>query len=307
MFIGIDVSKNQLDVCTRPSGEALVVARDDKGLADLVEQLRGARPELIVLEATGGFEQVVAGALAGAGLPVVVVNPRQIRDFARALGRLAKTDRIDAEVIALFAERVRPELRPIPDEAARELDELVTRRRQVIEMIVAEGNRARRLDTRRIKKRIDRHLEVLQKELTEIERELDDTIRKSPIWRETEDLLKSVPGIGNATARTLLAELPEIGSLDRRQIAALAGLAPFNRDSGTFRGKRMIGGGRASVRAVLYMATLTASRWNPVIKTFYKHLLASGKAKKSALVACMRKLLTILNAIVRDRTPWQPA
>ena len=307
MFVGIDVSKDQLDVCARPSGEAFVVARDDKGLADLLERLRGARPELVVLEATGGFEQVVAASLAGVGLPVVVVNPRQIRDFARALGRLAKTDRIDAEVIALFAERVRPELRPIPDEAARELDELVTRRRQVIEMMVAEGNRARRLDTGRIKKRIERHRELLQKELTEIERELDDTIRKSPIWRETEDLLRSVPGIGNATARTLLAELPELGTLDRRQIAALAGLAPFNRDSGTFRGKRMIGGGRASVRAVLYMAALTASRWNPVISAFYKHLLASGKAKKAALVACMRKLLTILNAIVRDRTPWQPA
>jgi len=200
MFVGIDVSKDRLDVCRRPGGEAFAVARDGEGLAALIERLRGARPELIVLEATGGFEQVVAAGLAGAGLPVVVVNPRQIRDFARALGRLAKTDRIDAEVIALFAERVRPELRPLPGEQARELDALVTRRRQVIEMIVAEGNRARRLEIRRLKKRIDRHLAVLRKELTEIERELDDTIRKSPIWRESEDLLKSVPGIGDATA-----------------------------------------------------------------------------------------------------------
>jgi transposase len=307
MYIGIDVSKDRLDVCRRPSGTAFAVARDGEGLAALIERLQGARPELIVLEATGGFEQVVAAGLAGAGLPVVVVNPRQIRDFARSMGRLAKTDRIDAEVIALFAERVRPELRPLPDAAARELDELVTRRRQVIEMIVAEGNRARRLASRRLKKRIDRHLEVLQKELTEIERELDDTIRRSPIWRETEDLLKSVPGIGNATARTLLAELPELGTLGRRQIAALAGVAPFNRDSGTFRGRRMIGGGRAGVRATLYMAALVASRHNPVIAAFYQRLLAAGKPKKTALVACMRKLLTILNAILRHRTPWQTA
>jgi len=307
MYIGIDVSKDRLDVCRRPSGTAFAVARDGEGVAALIERLQGARPELIVLEATGGFEQVVAAGLAGAGLPVVVVNPRQIRDFARSMGRLAKTDRIDAEVIALFAERVRPEVRPVPDAAARELDELVTRRRQVIEMMVAEGNRARRLASRRLKKRIDRHLEVLQKELTEIERELDDTIRRSPIWRETEDLLKSVPGIGNATARTLLAELPELGTLDRRQIAALAGVAPFNRDSGTFRGRRMIGGGRAGVRATLYMAALVASRHNPVIAAFYQRLLAAGKPKKTALVACMRKLLTILNAIIRHRIPWQIA
>lgn len=307
MYIGIDVSKDRLDVCRRPSGTAFAVARDGEGVAALIERLQGARPELIVLEATGGFEQVVAAGLAGAGLPVVVVNPRQIRDFARSMGRLAKTDRIDAEVIALFAERVRPEVRPLPDAAARELDELVTRRRQVIEMMVAEGNRARRLASRRLKKRIDRHLEVLQKELTEIERELDDTIRRSPIWRETEDLLKSVPGIGNATARTLLAELPELGTLGRRQIAALAGVAPFNRDSGTFRGRRMIGGGRAGVRATLYMAALVASRHNPVIAAFYQRLLAAGKPKKTALVACMRKLLTILNAIIRHRTPWQIA
>jgi transposase len=307
MFIGIDVAKDRLDAHVRPGGEAFAVARDGEGVAALVERLKESGPQLIVLEATGGFEQVVAAGLAGAGLPVVVVNPRQIRDFARALGRLAKTDRIDAEVIALFAERVRPELRPLPDDQARELDELVTRRRQVIEMMVAEGNRARRLTSRRLQKRIAHHQAVLQKELTEIERELDDTIRKSPIWRETEDLLKSVPGIGNATARTLIAELPELGTLDRRKIAALVGLAPFNRDSGTLRGRRMIAGGRAPVRAVLYMAALVASRRNPVIRAFYQRLLAAGKPKKLALTACMRKLLTILNAIVRDRTPWQTA
>jgi transposase len=250
---------------------------------------------------------VVAASLAGAGLPVVVINPRQIRDFARAMGRLAKNDRIDAEVIALFAERVQPELRPLPDEQARELDELVTRRRQVIEMMVAEGNRARRLQIKRVKKRVERHLAVLQKELSEIERELDDTIRNTPIWRETEELLTSVPGVGNTTAQAIIAEMPEIGTLDRRQIAALAGVAPFNRDSGTLRGRRMIAGGRRQLRSVLYMAALTASKHNPVIAAFYRRLLAAGKAKKTALIACMRKLLTILNAIVRDRTPWQTA
>lgn len=307
MFVGIDVSKDRLDVCCRPVGEAFAIARDSEGLAALIARLQGERTQLIVLEATGGFEQVVAASLAGAGLPVVVINPRQIRDFARAMGRLAKNDRIDAEVIALFAERVQPELRPLPDEQARELDELVTRRRQVIEMMVAEGNRARRLQIKRVKKRVERHLAVLQKELSEIERELDDTIRNTPIWRETEELLTSVPGVGNTTAQAIIAEMPEIGTLDRRQIAALAGVAPFNRDSGTLRGRRMIAGGRSQLRSVLYMAALTASKHNPVIAAFYRRLLAAGKAKKTALIACMRKLLTILNAIVRDRTPWQTA
>lgn len=307
MFVGIDVSKDRLDVCCRPVGEAFAIARDSEGLAALIARLQGERTQLIVLEATGGFEQVVAASLAGAGLPVMVINPRQIRDFARAMGRLAKNDRIDAEVIALFAERVQPELRPLPDEQARELDELVTRRRQVIEMMVAEGNRARRLQIKRVKKRVERHLAVLQKELSEIERELDDTIRNTPIWRETEELLTSVPGVGNTTAQAIIAEMPEIGTLDRRQIAALAGVAPFNRDSGTLRGRRMIAGGRSQLRSVLYMAALTASKHNPVIAAFYRRLLAAGKAKKTALIACMRKLLTILNAIVRDRTPWQTA
>lgn len=307
IFIGIDVAKDRLDVHVRPSGEAFAVARDGEGVAGLVERLRAMAPALIVSEATGGFEQVVAGALGAAGLPVVVVNPRQIRDFARALGKLAKTDRIDAEAIALFAERVRPELRPLPDDQARLLGELVARRRQVIEMIVAEGNRARLLESRRLKKRIDRHRAVLQDELSAIEAELDEAIRGTPIWRETENLLKSVPGVGDALARTLIAELPELGTLDRKKIAALVGVAPFNRDSGTLRGKRTVWGGRASVRAALYMAALTASRFNPVIAAFYRRLLAAGKPKKLALTACMRKLLTILNAILRDRRHWQPA
>jgi len=307
IFVGIDVSKERLDVHVRPSGEAFAVARDGEGLSALVERLRALSPALIVSEATGGFEQVLAGALGSAGLPVVVVNPRQIRDFARALGRLAKTDRLDAEAIALFAERVRPELRPLPDEQARLLGELVARRRQVIEMIVAEGNRARQLESRRLKKRIERHRAILQEELSEIECELDDAIRGTPIWRESEDLLKSAPGVGNILARTLIADLPELGTLDRKKIAALVGVAPFNRDSGMLRGRRTVWGGRASIRTALYMAALVATRHNPVITSFYRRLLAAGKPKKLALTACMRKLLTILNAMLRDGKPWQHA
>lgn len=307
MFVGIDVAKDRLDVHLRPSGEAFAVARDGEGVADLAERLRTVAPQLIVLEATGGFEQVVAAAIGAAGLPLVVVNPRQIRDFARATGRLAKTDRVDAAVIAHFAEAVRPPVRPLPDEQARFLGELVTRRRQVIDMMGAEGNRARQVASRRLKKRIERHRSTLQAELTAIDSELDETIRGTPIWREKDDLLQSVPGIGNVVARTLIAELPELGALTRRQIAALVGIAPFSRDSGTMRGKRTIWGGRAQVRSVLYMAALVASRFNPMIAAFYQRLRAAGKSKKLALVACMRKLLVTLNAILRDQTPWQNA
>jgi transposase len=300
-FVGIDVSKATLDVHVLPQGESFSVARDSAGVEGLVERLRSLEAKLIVLEATGGFEQVVSAALGGAGLPVAQINPRQIRDFARALGRLAKTDRIDAAVIALFAERVRPEARPLPDEQARLLDELVTRRRQVIEMIVAEGNRGRELESRRIKKRIDRHLATLQAELSEIDQELDTTIRGTPIWREKEELLKTATGVGNVTARTLIAELPELGTLDRRKIAALVGLAPFNRDSGMMRGQRTTWGGRAAVRCALYMATLSAVRHNAVIRAFHQRLVAAGKKPKVALV---RKLLTILNAMLRDKKEW---
>ena len=307
IYVGIDVAKDRLDVHVRPGGEAFAVARDGEGLANLIDRLRPLGPSLIVSEATGGFEQVVAGSLAAAGLPIVVVNPRQIRDFARALGRLAKTDRLDAEAIALFAERVRPEPRPLADEQARLLGELVARRRQVVEMIVAEGNRARQLENRRLKKRIERHRLILQEELSKIEQELDTAIRGTPIWRESEDLLKSVPGVGNTLARSLIADLPELGTLDRKKIAALVGVAPFNRDSGTLRGRRTVWGGRSAIRATLYMAALVATRCNPIIKAFYQRLLAAGKPKKLALTACMRKLLTILNAILRDRTPWQSA
>jgi transposase len=272
-----------------------------------VDRLKQIAPALVVLEATGGFEITVAAAVGSARLPLAVVNPRQIRDFARATGKLAKTDALDAAAIAHFAQAVHPEPRPLPDAQAQELGELVARRRQVIEMMVAERNRGRALRSRRLQTRIERHLAALQKDLSEIEADLEETIRGTPLWRENEDLLKSVPGIGNATARTLLADLPELGTLGRRQIAALVGVAPFNRDSGLWRGKRTVWGGRAGVRATLYMAALAASRWNPVIAAFYRHLRDLGKPPKLALTACMRKLLVILNAILRDKRPWQSA
>lgn len=306
-FVGIDVSKDRLDVHVRPGGEVFAVARDSEGLAALTKRLAGLSVGLIVMEATGGFEQVVAGALGAVNLPVVVVNPRQIRAFASSFNRLAKSDPLDAEMNALFAERIRPQPRPLPDAQARLLGELVARRRQVIEMIVAEGNRALMLESRKLKKRIQRHRDSLQKELSEIEADLDDTIRGTPIWRETEDLLKSVPGIGNTVARALIAELPELGRLDRKKIAALVGVAPYTRQSGAWNGKRRIQGGRASVRAKLYMAALCASRHNAVIAAFYRRLLLAGKPKKLALTACMRKLLTMLNAIIRDRRQWHHA
>lgn len=307
IFVGIDVAKDRLDIHVRPSGESFTVARDGEGLVALVDRLRQIAPALVVLEATGGFEITVAAAVGSAGLPLAVVNPRQIRDFARATGKLAKTDALDAAAIAHFAQAVHPEPRPLPDAQAQELGELVARRRQVIEMMVAERNRGRQLQSKRLKKRIERHLEALQKELTEIENDLDESIRGTPIWRESENLLKSVPGVGNATARTLLADLPELGTLGRKQIAALVGVAPFNRDSGTWRGQRTVWGGRAGVRATLYMAALVASRRNPVIAAFYRHLRSAGKPAKVALTACMRKLLIILNAILRDKRPWQNA
>ena len=266
VFVGIDVAKDRLDVHLRPSGEALAVGRDAAGLTVLVERLAELAPSLVVLEATGGFEVTVAAALTAAQLPLAVVNPRQIRDFARATGRLAKTDRLDAEAIARFAEAVRPEPRPIPDAAARALGELVARRRQIVEMIGSESQRRRQLRDPRLVRRLDAHLAWLQKELSEIEADLDHAVRASPAWRATEDLLASVPGIGKTSARTLIAELPELGALDRRKIASLVGVAPVNRDSGTFRGRRMVLGGRASVRKALYMPTLTAIRRNPPIR-----------------------------------------
>ena len=306
-FIGIDVAKDRLDVHLRPSGESFTVARDGEALAGLVERLQALAPALVVMEATGGYETVVASALGAAHLPLAVVNPRQIHDFARATGKLAKTDRLDAAAIAHFAEAIRPPARPIADAEAQALGELVARRRQVIEMIVAEGNRRRRASQRRVIRAIERHLALLQSELSELDGDIDQAIRNSPLWQADADLLAGVPGIGPATVRTLVAELPELGRLTRRKIAALVGVAPINRDSGTWRGRRAIAGGRPAVRAALYMAALVASRANPLIAPHYKKLRAAGKTGKQALVACMRKLLVILNAILRDRKPWQPA
>ena len=304
LFIGIDVSKDRLDICVRPSGETFAVTRDDEGLERLVERLRALAPALVTLEATGGYETVVASALAAEHLPLAVVNPRQIRDFARSTGKLAKTDRLDAAAIAHFAEAVRPAARRLADGEAQALGELVARRRQVIEMIVAEKNRRRLAAQPRVLKAIDRHVDLLQAELSELDREIDGAIRKSSAWQADADLLASVPGIGKATLRTLIAELPELGRLDRRKIAALVGVAPINRDSGVWRGRKAIAGGRAPVRTALYMAALVASRANPVIAPYYQKLRASGKAAKQALTACIRKLLVILNAILRDRKPW---
>jgi transposase len=304
-FVGIDVAKDRLDVHLRPSDEALALSRDGAGLEALVERLVALRPALVVLEATGGFEVAVAGALAAAGLPLVVVNPRQIRDFARATGRLAKTDRLDAEAIARFAEAVHPAPRPLPSAAAQALGELVARRRQLVEMIISEGQRRRQTRDPRLQRRLEAHLTWLQKELAALETDLDDAVRATPAWRVAENLLASVPGIGKTSARTLIAELPELGRLDRRKIAALVGVAPINRDSGAFRGRRMVMGGRASVRTALYMPTLTAIRHNPALQAFYQRLIGRGRPAKVAITACMRKLLVLLNAILRDHRPWQ--
>lgn len=307
MFIGIDVAKDRLDVHVRPSGETFTVARDGEGIDELAKRLEAVAPTLIVLEATGGFETIVTAGLAAAGLPVVVVNPRQIRDFARATARLAKTDTLDAAVIAHFAEAVNPPVRPLADPQARLLGELMARRRQLIEMIVAEGNRRRVLTAKRALKSVDRVVAILKAQLQQIDHDIDTSIRGTPAWREAEDLLVSVPGIGPRIARTLIAEMPELGRLDRRQIASLTGVAPFNRDSGTWRGRRTIAGGRPVVRGALYMSILVSIRRNLPLAETYHRLRAAGKPAKVAIVACMRKLVTILNAILRDKKPWATA
>lgn len=303
-FVGIDVSKAHLDLAVRPSGQHHRVPHDDAGIATVVACLHELQPARIVLEASGGLERTLAATLATAGLPLAVVNPRQVRDFAKATGQLAKTDTLDAHVLARFAEAVRPEPRPLPDEATQTLRTLVTRRHQIVEMRTAERTRLASAPPT-LRPRIAAHLAWLDEELTRLEQDLDQTLRQSPLWRQQEDLLRSVPGIGPAVSATLLAELPELGTLTRTQLAALVGVAPLNRDSGAWRGQRTIWGGRAQVRAALYMAAMVATRWNPTLRTFYQQLLARGKAKKVALVACMRKLLTILNAILKHRTPWR--
>jgi transposase len=306
IVVGIDVSKDLLDVAVRPTGETFAVGRDADGIEALIARLAPFAPAAIAVEATGGYETVVAASLAAAGLAVVVVNPAQVRSFAQALGRRAKTDPIDAQVIAHFIEATKPAVRPLPDEATRLLGELVARRRQIVGMIVAERQRQKRLTEKRLQQSIARLLTALQKELSALETAIDDAVRGTPAWREKEDLLASVPGVGKIIARTLLAELPELGSLDRRKVAALVGLAPWTRQSGQWKGKSFIGGGRASVRAALFLGAMVAARHNPDLKLFRNRLIAAGKPKLVALVATARKLLTILNAILRDKRPWQP-
>ena len=305
--VGIDVSKDRLDVHVLPADQAFAVARNGEGLAELVDRLKRLAPALVAVEATGGFETGVAAALAAAALPLAVVNPAQVRHFAQALGRRAKTDPIDAAMIARFAEATRLEPRPLADEATRFLADLVARRRQIIEMIVAEKNRERRTDVKHVKKSIGRVITALEKELASVDADIDDTVRGSPAWRVKEDLLASVPGVGPITARTLIAELPELGSLDHKSIASLVGLAPYTRQSGQWKGKSMIAGGRKSVRSALFLAALVAARHNPTLKAFRQRLVDAGKPKMVAIVAVARKLLTILNAILRDQKPWQNA
>jgi transposase len=303
--VGIDVAKATLDVWGEPEGVGWQVANDPAGIGELVGRLAGHTVARVVVEATGGYEYAVVAALSLAGHPVAVVNPRQVRDFARATGRLAKTDRIDAQVLARFGAAIRPEPRALPSEAVQELDAIVTRRRKVLEMLQAERNRHRTARPA-VARQIQQHVAWLERQVSDLDASLKERVEASPVWRAKENLLRSVPGIGKVTTTTLLAELPELGTLTGRQIAALVGLAPFARDSGTMRGKRCIWGGRTSVRTVLYMATLSAVRWNSTIAATYHRLLKAGKLKKVALIACERKLLVILNAMAAHGTPWDP-
>ena len=303
IFVGMDVSQDTIDVAVHP-GAAFQIGNDEPGVAEAVKRLQAMQPALIVLEATGGLEVPLAGALAAVELPVVVINPRQVRDFARATGQLAKTDRLDAQIIARFAEAIRPPVRPVPDEQTQALAALVARRRQLIEMLTAEKNRLR-LAARPLQKRVQAHITWLENELESITTDLTKTMHQSAVWREKEEVLRSVPGVGPVLATTLVANLPELGTLTRKEVAPLAGVAPFPRDSGTLKGRRAIWGERAHVRAALYMAALVATRRNPVIRAFYQRLCQAGKAKKLALTACMRKLLTILNAMVKSGTSWR--
>lgn len=306
-IVGIDVSKERLDVAIIPRGDVFQVDNDHAGIDDLAKRLASLRPDVIALEATGGFETVAAADLTAAGFAVIIVNPAQVRAYGQALGQKAKTDTIDANLIAAFVQATKPQIRPLPDAQTRELSALVARRRQIVQMITAEENRSQMVLAKPARKSIKRLLTALRRELESLDADLDDHIRKSPVWRVRESLMTSVPGVGVTTARTLLAELPELGSLDRRQIAALAGLAPWVRQSGKWRGKSFTGGGRSKVRTILFMAALVASRFNPVLKAFRDKLVAAGKPKIVAIVAVMRKLLTILNAIIRDGKPWQIA
>ncbi len=303
-FVGIDISKAELEVSLVPEDKTWTAPNDEGGISALVEQLSALLPELIVLEATGGLEAPVVGALALAGLPVVMMNPRQVRDFAKASGRLAKTDRIDALVLANFGRSMNPEVRPLKDEQTQELKALHTRRLQMVEMITAEKNRLGRMFNKRVKKDIQRHISWLEKRVKEADKDLQEFIKNTPIWREKDAIIRSVPGAGPVLSSTLLCQLPELGTLSHKQIASLVGLAPFNCDSGKYRGQRRIWGGRARVRSALYMSTLAAIRFNPVIRAFHERLIKAGKKPKVAITACMHKLLTILNAMMRDRATW---
>ncbi len=305
VYVGVDVAKSALDVAVTDSEEARQFANDDKGISQAVSYIAGLKPVMIILEATGNLEMPLAAALQASRLPVVVINPRQVRDFARATGALAKTDTIDARILALFGARVKPEIRPLPDKNARDMRSLLTRRRQLVEMLTAEHNRLFQTHED-IRLGIEAHIKWLEKTLSDINDDLERRIKRSPSWLEKDNLLKSVPGVGKVVSSSLLIELPELGKLNRRKIAALVGVAPLNRDSGTMRGRRTVWGGRAKLRAVLYMAALVASRRNPIIAAFYQRLVNAGKAKKVALVACMRKLLIILNAMMRTMSAWQP-
>lgn len=303
-FVGIDVSKAELEVGLVPEDKTWKTPHDHGGIRMVVERLIAMSPELVILEATGGLEVPLAAAIGAAGLPVVVVNPRQVRDFAKASGRLAKTDRIDALVLSNFGRSMRPEVRPLKDEQTQELKALHTRRLQMVEMLTAEKNRLGRAPSGRVCRDIQRHIAWLEKRIKEADKDLEDLIKNSPIWREKDAIIRSVPGAGPGLSSTLLCELPELGTLSHKRIAALVGLAPFNCDSGKYRGQRRIWGGRARVRSALYMSTLVAMRFNPLIKPFYQRLIKAGKKPKVAITACMRKLLTILNAMMRDRSPW---
>jgi len=304
--VGIDVSKDRLDVHILPSEQAWAVSRDGDGLAELCRRLAGMSG-VVALEATGGYESIVAATLTSAGLPLVVVNPAQIRAFAKALGQRAKTDPIDARVIARFAEATTPVVRPLPDQATRMLADLLARRRQIVEMMASEGQRLRRTEVPRVRKSIERLVVAMKRELGDVDHDIDDTMRGSPVWREKEDLLASVPGVGRIIARTMVADLPELGTLGRKQISALAGLAPFVRQSGKWKGQARIGGGRPTVRTALFIGAQVAKRHNPVLKAFYERLITAGKSKMAATIAVAHKLLTILNAILRDKKPWQIA
>ncbi len=305
IYVGIDVAKAQVDVAIRPSDDRWEISHDDAGVRQLVSRLKVLEPVMVLLEASGSLELPLVAALAAEAVPVVVVNPRQVRDFARATGRLAKTDSLDAAVLAHFAEVVRPPVRPLRDAETQALNSLAARRHQVMTMLVSEKNRLSSAATVAVRPRIEAHIAWLERELDDLDEGLRGTLLQSPVWREKDDLLRTVPGVGKQLSLTLLAYLPELGALDRRQVAALVGVAPFNRDSGTLRGKRTVWGGRARVRSALYMGALVASRYNPVIRDFYQRLLAAGKPKKLALTACMRKLLVILNSMLKHRSPWR--